>query len=104
MSSVDLKPEISTVLDWIEGDSIDAKLVHLLVSELRRRLQECEGEILELEIKHGMLYADFQARLRAGDLGDPFSYPLEQDAMRWDDLMAEKEHWLSKLRALRSLS
>ena len=104
MSIADVAPEMQVVLDRVDGETIDQKLVHLLTSELRRRLQECEGEILDLEIKHGSMYDEFQARLQAGELGDPFSYPLEQDAMRWDDLMAEKEHWLSQIRSLQGLS
>jgi hypothetical protein len=104
MPIADVAPEMQKVLDRVDGETIDQKLVHLLISELRRRLQECEGEILELEIKHGLMYDEFQARLQAGELGDPFSYPLEQDAMRWDDLMAEKEHWLSQIRSLQGMS
>jgi hypothetical protein len=100
MTLAEVTPQMRTVLDGITGETIDEKIVHLLVNELRRRLQDCEQEILELEIKYGMMYDQFQTRLEAGDLGDPFSYPLEQDAMRWDDLVAEKKHWLSELKAI----
>jgi hypothetical protein len=96
----EVTPQLRSVLDRIEGDTIDQKIVHLLANELRRRLQDCEQEILDLEIKYGLMYEQFQARLEAGELGDPFSYPLEQDAMRWDDLVTEKKQWLAELKAI----
>ena len=62
----------------------------LPIHQLRRYLEECEREMLDLEIKYGLTYDQFKARLERGELGDLFSYPLEQDAMRWDDLVVEK--------------
>lgn len=69
----------------------------LSVYELRRRLRGCERGILELETRHGTICDEFRLRLEAGELGDPFSWSLEQDAVRWHDLLDEKEHWLSQL-------
>jgi hypothetical protein len=103
MAVGEVTPQMRLVLDRIEGDTIDQKIVHLLANELRRRLQDCEQEILELEIKYGLMYEQFQARLQAGELGDPFSYSLEQDAMRWDNLVTEKKEWLAQLRAIQGL-
>ena len=53
--------------------------------------------MLDLEIKYRADYETFKQRLEASELGDPFSYELEQDAMRWDDLRAEKQQWLAQL-------
>ena len=103
MAVGEVTPQLRLVLDRIEGDTIDQKIVHLLANELRRRLQDCEQEILELEIKYGLMYEQFQARLEEGEFGDPFSYPLEQDAMRWDNLVTEKKEWLDQLRAIQGL-
>ena len=36
--------------------------------------------------------------LDSGELGDPFSYPLEKDIMLWEDLMAEKRIRLKIIR------
>jgi hypothetical protein len=82
---------------------MDERITHLLLHQLRRYLEECEGEMLDLEIKYSLTYDQFKARLERGELGDPFSYPLEQDAMRWDDLMVEKHQWLSYLKSVESL-
>jgi len=70
----------------------------LLLSELRRNLEECEREMPDLEVKYGLTCEQFRVQLEAGRLRDPFSYPLEQDAMRWEDLLIEKQHWLDLLR------
>jgi hypothetical protein len=101
--ATDVAPQMEMVLDKIEGETIDQKIGRLLVNEFRRRLQECENEILDLEIKYGTIYGRFQAQLEGGELGDPFSYPLEQDTMRWNDLRVEKEHWLGQLKEIQGL-
>ena len=38
--------------------------------------------------------------LEAGELGDEFGHELEMDAIRWDDLISEKKHWLQQLNLL----
>lgn len=48
-----------------------------------------------------MDHSEFQRRLNAGALGDMFGYELEIDAMRWDDLLAERKHYLPQLAALK---
>ena len=42
-------------------------------------------------------------KLERGESGDDFSYELEKDAIRWEDLIAEKKHWLDHLRAIERL-
>ena len=103
MALAEMTGQILRVLDRVEGETMNKKIVRLLSNELRQRIQDCEREILELEIKYGVMYEQFQEQLQAGELGDPFSYPLEQDAMRWDDLVAEKKHWLAELKAIQGL-
>ena len=70
---------------------------------IRRHLEECTQERRGLEIKYGLQYADFQRKLEAGELGDEFGYELEMDALRWGDLIAEKEHWLQQLNLIEGL-
>jgi hypothetical protein len=103
MAIAEVAPQVQMLLDHIQGETIEQKIGHLLDNELRRRIEACEQEILELEIKYGMMYDQFQTQLQAGGLGDPFSYPLEADAIRWDDLMAEKQEWLRQLKAVQEL-
>ena len=103
MTAIEVMPQLRPVLDRLEGETTDQKIARLLLNQLRRYLEECEREMLGLEIKYGLTYDQFQTRLERGELGDPFSYPLEQDAMRWDDLMVEKHQWLSNLKTVESL-
>jgi len=103
MAIAEVTTQMRIILDKIEGETMDQKIAGLLVNELRQRLQDCEQEILELEIKYGLMYEQFQTKLQAGELGSPFSYPLEQDAMRWNDLLIEKRHWLGQLKALQGV-
>ncbi len=70
---------------------------------IRRHLEECTQERRGLEFKYSLQYADFQRKLEAGELGDEFGYELEMDALRWGDLIAEKEHWLQRLSLLKGL-
>ncbi|MBI1742267.1 hypothetical protein HYR54_04280 [Candidatus Acetothermia bacterium] len=82
MPKLELSPEIKPILENISGNNLNDKIAHLLASELRRFLSECELETLQLEIKYGCEYEEFKKRLRAGKLGNEFAHPLEQDAMR----------------------
>jgi hypothetical protein len=99
-TTVELSPKVLPLLDSIAGDTPDQKIVHLLLGAVRDRLEACEREQLELEIKYGLEYEGFRRKLEAGELGDEFGYALETDAMRWDDLVAEKRHWLQQLGLL----
>jgi len=100
---LELPPPLFIALNSIEGESLRQKLAYLLASQLRQNLEACEREALDLEIKHGLNYDEFQARLGAGELGDEFVYDLERDAMRWGDLRAEKQHWLKLLHSVKKL-
>ncbi len=64
-----------------------------LGQKIHRNLSECEQEILAFEIRYGMGFQEFSRQLETGQLGDEFQWPLEADAMRWQDLIEEKRHW-----------
>jgi len=91
------------VLGGVTGETPRQKITYLLRREIIRCLEECKRELMELEIKYGMEYDDFQEKLSAGDLGHEFGYELEMDVMRWDDLVQEKKHWLRQLNLLNGL-
>lgn len=98
-----LPPRMQPILDSLTGETPGKKIAHLFVSEIRCKLEACEQERLDLEIKYGMEYAEFKEQLEAEALGDEFGYELEMDAMRWGDLIAEKQHWLQQLRLAKEL-
>jgi len=99
--TVDLSPQVRPVLDGFEGATPDEKIVRLLMGAIRQNLEACEREQLELEIRYGLEHEEFRRKLEVGELGDEFGFELETDAMRWDDLAAEKSHWLKQLSLLK---
>jgi len=103
MVAIQIMPQLVPVLERMQGETLDEKLVHLVANELRRYLEEVEHESLEYEIKYGVNYDQFAAKLERGELGDPYAYELEQDAMRWEDLTDEKKMWLEQLRRIGGL-
>ncbi len=100
---IELSPKVRPVLDSMSGETPEQKIAYLLLDQVRHYLEACEQERLELEIKYGLEYADFEQKLEAGELGDEFGYDLEMDAMRWDDLIAEKKYRLQQLGLLKGL-
>jgi hypothetical protein len=99
--TITLPHKAQSILETLTGATPDEKIAHLLLDEIRRNLEACEQERLALEVKYGIEYPEFRRQLEAGALGDEFSYELERDAMRWEDLIAEKQHWLQQLRLAR---
>lgn len=99
--SIAISPRVRPVLESMAGETPDQKITNLLLGELRRNLQACDQELLDLEVKYGLEHKAFAQRLAAGKLGDEYSYELELDAMRWHDLIAERKHWLRQLGQLK---
>jgi hypothetical protein len=98
MSALQIMPQLVPVLERMQGNTLDEKLARLVANELRRNLEQVERETLEFEIKYGVDYDQFMAKLERGEWDDPFAYEREQDALRWESLVAEKKLWLEQLR------
>ena len=91
MPLIKIEPAFKDML-YSLGHDPEMEAVKIFNMGLKETLRECGEEIMQLEIKYGMSYEGFKSKLDSGELGDPFSYPLEKDAMLWEDLIAEK--WL----------
>ena len=102
MHLIELSPSLKGIFKELGQKEEDVAAKALLVG-LKELLRECEEEILEFEIKYGLPFEKFKVELEAGKLGDPHSYPLEKDAMIWQDLLEEKQVRLESLRKLESL-
>lgn len=102
---IELSPNLKEIFRFkgLEGRE-DEIALNLLAAGLKEFLRECEDEILEFEIKYGLSFEKFIEELNSGKLGTPHSYPLEKDAMRWEDLVSEKQIRLESLRRLERLS
>ncbi len=97
MSLITIEPTLRDMIHGLGSDP-ETEAVKIFNMGLKELLRECEEEIMKLEIKYGTSYEEFKAKLDSGELGDPFSYPLEKDAMVWEDLMAEKRLRLGIIR------
>lgn len=102
MHLIELSPSLRGIFKGLGADE-EETAVKALTTGFRELLRECEQEILEFEIKYGMSFERFQKKLDAGEFGDPHSYPLEKDAMVWEDLVKEKQIRLESLYKLERL-
>jgi len=101
--TVTLPHKVQPILEGLTGETPIQKIAYLLLGEIRHNLAACEQERLDLEVKYSMDYPEFRQQMEAGTLGNEFGYELEMDAMRWEDLATEKQHWLRQLRLAREL-
>jgi len=99
MSLIKIEPLLKDMIHGLGSDP-EMEAVKIFNMGLKELLRECEDEIVKLEIKYGMSHEEFKSKLDSGELGDPFSYSLEKDAMLWEDLITEK--WL-RLKIIRRL-
>jgi len=103
MSLIKIEPALRDVIQGLGSDP-EMEAVKIFHMGLKGLLRECEEEIMNLEIKYGTPYEEFKSKLDTGEFGDPFSYPLEKDAMLWEDLMAEKRLRLGIIRQVEERS
>ena len=101
MAMMELSPPLRDTLKRL--GELEGSALKVFIRGLMELLKECEEEILDFEIKYGISFEKFQEMLEKGELGDPFSYPLEKDAMKWEDLIVEKGLRLNVIRELEQL-
>lgn len=101
MAMIKLSPPLRDTLKRL--GELEANALKIFIRGLMELLKECEEEILNFEIKYGVSFEKFREMLEKGDLGDPFSYPLEKDTMIWEDLITEKGLRLDMIRELEQL-
>lgn len=100
---MELSPSLKSIFEGL-GERSEDEVKRVLNVGLKELLRECEEEILDFEIKYGLPFERFKENLEAGRLGDLHSYPLEKDAMIWEDLVREKQTRLDAIRRLERLS
>ena len=102
-SLIELSHDLRSIFEGL-GESGENELKRVLMAGFKEFLKECEEEILEFEIKYGLPFEKFKEGFEAGKFGDSSSYPLEKDAMVWEDLIKEKQIRLESIRKLERLS
>lgn len=102
METVKVPDSLKDVLDYLEGESLDEKLIHLITNELQRRLQACSQRIVDFEAKYGMDFEEFTNAWQAGEIPNRYSHEVERDYMEWESLSDEYKLLLSQLKRLKS--
>ena len=102
MSILTLSSPIKEILGKIGGEP-ESRPLSLLISGIKENLKECELEILEFETKYGFPFEVFKDKLASGGLGEEFSFDIERDAMKWEDLTIEKRSWIEMIRKIENL-
>jgi len=99
---IELSPDLKDILKEL-GIVEEETVLKALTSGFKELLIDCEKDILEFEVKYGLSFEVFKRRLDSGEFGDPFAYPIEKDAMIWEDLIKEKNVRLEALRKMEKL-
>lgn len=99
MPLIEIEPALKDIINAL-GPDTDIEAIKIFNKGLKELLRECEEEIMKLEIKYGMSYDEFKTKIDDGEMRDAFSYPLEKDAMLWEDLMSEKRIRLKIIRQI----
>jgi len=89
---------VKSALEYIEGETIDDKLMHLVVSDLKQSLRACLDRIYSFESKYGMSFNEFKDAWESNLIPDKYSHPVERDYMEWESLDDEHTLILSQLR------
>ena len=101
MAITELSPPLRDTLKRL--GELEVNALTIFIRGVKELLKECGEEILNFEIKYGVSFEKFREMLEKGDLGNPFSYPLEKDTMVWEDLIEEKRLRLNMIRELEQL-
>jgi hypothetical protein len=99
MALIELSPKLKEIFKMF-GEREEEETIKIFIAGLKEFLKECEEDILDFEIKYGLSFEKFKVEFEKGKFGDPHSYPLEKDAMKWEDLIKEKEFRLNAVRKL----
>lgn len=100
MPVIELSSDIISFFDYIKGDTPDKKISNLVDANLLQRLQECEEEIFEFEVKYKMPFSEFKQAWQQDEISDKYSHRVERDYMIWEGLEVEKKKWLSLMKRL----
>lgn len=98
MKVIRVPESLDEILSYLDGDSLDEKLVQLVASDLTRRLQVCSDRIVAFEAKYGMEFADFARAWEVGEIPSPSSHQSEADYMEWESLVDEAALRRTQLR------
>lgn len=102
MTILTLSPSVKELFEKI-GFSPEERATEFLIAGIKEYLKECELEMLEYETKYGYSFDELQIKISSGEIPDEFSYEIEKDIMRWEDLVFEKKNWLNLIKKIEAL-
>ena len=101
MSSLNISKEVLKMLDLVEGETTENKVINLVGDSVSQKLKECDGQLVKYESKYGMTFGDFKTAWGKGKIPKRHSHEVERDYLEWEGFQEEKEHWLSTIRKIR---
>jgi len=101
METMKVPDSLKDILEYLEGESLDKKLVHLIANDLKRRLQLCSQRIVEFEAKYGMGFEEFAHAWQSGEIPNRYSHEVERDYMEWESLADEYKLLLAQLKKIK---
>ncbi len=102
MATVHISGPVKEMLDNLEGETFECKLLTLIQGDLENRLRGCTERIYTFEKNYGMTFEEFRDAWEKGSLTDKHAYEIEQNFMEWESLTAEHTLLLSQLRTTRT--
>jgi hypothetical protein len=78
--------------------SPEEKAIDFMLTGIKEHLKECELEILDYETKYGYSFDELRNKIDSGEIENEFSYPIEMDILKWEDIITEKKSILIILR------
>jgi len=100
MATLTLNPQLLSHFRSVEGQTAEAKVLSLLETYLAVQVRACEQEIGEYEVKYRATFPEFAEAWQQGRIPNRYDHAVERDYMEWEGLVAEKQHWLERLRGL----
>jgi hypothetical protein len=101
METLQISDSVKELLEYAEGNSLDDKLVKLVVSDLEKKLAICAERLYEFERKYALNFNEFKNTWELGAMSDKYSYSVESDYMEWESLDDEHRLLLSQLRKIK---
>lgn len=79
---------------------LDAAVRLTVKDALEHRLESVEDGLAELQGRYGMSFDEFSEKWESGDITDKYSYDVESDYWKWEELVTRKGKIEEALREL----
>ena len=101
METLQIPNTLKEMLLYIEGKSLQDKLVRLIMSDLENRFRSCTERLYEFEKKYKLVFMQFKEAWKTDASPEKYSYEIEKDYMEWESLDDEHDFLLSQMRAVK---